>query len=188
MALSFFTSAQLAIGALPVSSRFREAEGSIPGLSSFGSLLERAVEDSPLSTQSVDCILGREVRLKDQVQWQLIVPALGVASVFFFAVAGDCCAQDARPLRHRILRFALVWSNQFAPVLAAASASCLPCVSIAEGKAYAAFDPDIQCPNALPTLSMLKWAGMLGGVSLLVPLWWIWLARDLAWSRNLKVK
>ncbi|CAE7252786.1 unnamed protein product, partial [Symbiodinium microadriaticum] len=178
MALSFFTSAQLAIGALPVSSRFREAEGSIPGLSSFGSLLERAVEDSPLSTQSVDCILGREVRLTDQVQWQLIVPALGVASVFFFAVAGACWAQDARPRRHRILRFALVWSNQFAPVLAAASASCLPCVSIAEGKAYAAFDPEIECPNALPTLSMLKWAGMLGGVSLLVPLWWIWLARS----------
>ncbi|CAE7534932.1 pmp6, partial [Symbiodinium sp. KB8] len=60
--------------------------------------------------------------LTDQVQWQLIVPALGVA--------------------------------------------------------YAAFDPEIECPNALPTLSMLKWAGMLGGVSLLVPLWWIWLARS----------
>ena len=28
---------------------------------------------------------------------------------------------------------------------------------------YAAFDPEIECPNALPTLSMLKWAGMLGG-------------------------
>ena len=33
-------------------------------------------------------------------------------------------------------------------------------------------------------LSKGSWAK----VSLLVPLWWIWLARDLAWSRKLKVK
>lgn len=130
---------------------------------------------APVYVASLDCLAGHTMTTTENLVFVLSVPGIGLIGIILWCILEKVFASNGSFLDH-FLRYVVVWQNQFYPVIVAAFAGFLPCVSVQDGLWLEALTLETECRDGFPSLPSLLWS-VAGVVSCFLtgPVLWYWL-------------
>lgn len=178
MSLSYGTITMLVVDAVSASTSFQKeskqwTQAGYAILQSYN--IVSTTSKAPMYVTSLDCLAGHALTTTENLGFVLSVPGLGIVLIILWCLGVKLFGFEDS-FFDNFLRYVVVWQNQFYPLIVAALAAFLPCISLHDGVWLEAFMLDTECENGFPSITSFVWSVV--GVALLFltgPVLWYWL-------------